>query len=181
MAIIKQLLLLAVLTASAGNTYAQQAFVRRHMNFDADWKFSLGNAANPARDFNYGTENIFSKSGDAAATPANLNYNDAGWQTVQLPHDWVADLPFQYVKNEDVDAHGYKPVGGLFPENSIGWYRKTFTVNHTDSGDRYVLQFDGIYRDSKVWLNGYYIGRHFSGYNVMSFDITDFIRFDKKM
>ena len=64
----------------------------------------------------------------------------------------------------------------LFPENSIGWYRKTFTIDRTDSGQRFVLQFDGIFRDSKVWINNCYLGGHFSGYSGSSYDITDFLR-----
>jgi beta-galactosidase len=125
-------------------------------------------------------KNIFSKSGDASGTCIMPDFNDASWATVQIPHDWAVALPFQYSKNNDLDAHGYKPVGGLFPENSIGWYRKSFDANRADSGNRYVITLDGVYRDSKVWINGYYIGGNFSGYTGASYDITDCIRFDKK-
>ncbi|MEO6524366.1 MAG: beta-galactosidase GalA [Mucilaginibacter sp.] len=159
------------------NAMAQKTSVRKHLNFDAGWKFSLGNAADPAKDFNFGIGNILSKSGETAGTATAVKFNDAGWAPVSLPHDWVVGLPFKYVKNDDIDSHGYKPVGALFPENSIGWYRKSFTVTRADSGGRIALQFDGIYRDSKVWVNGYYIGGHFSGYNGVSFDITDFVHF----
>ncbi|RKR84573.1 beta-galactosidase [Mucilaginibacter gracilis] len=157
----------------------QKQNTRSHQNFDANWKFSLGNAADAKRDFDYGIGNIFSKSGETAGTCIATDFKDSTWANVRLPHDWVVALPFQYVKNDDIDSHGYKPVGALFPQNSIGWYRKTFTVNKADSGKRYEIQFDGIYRDSKVWLNGYYIGGHSSGYNSFAFDITDFIKFGK--
>ena len=150
---------------------------RQHLPFDRDWKFHLGNAADPGRDFNYGVNNIFSKTGHAPGTCIAPNYDDRTWEVIQVPHDWAVRLPFQYVRNGDLDAHGYRAVGGLFPENSIGWYRKTFTLDPADSGWRYEVQFDGIYRDSKVWVNGYYIGSHFSGYTGMSFDITDFLHF----
>jgi beta-galactosidase len=158
----------------------QQDPVRQHIPFDEGWKFHLGNASDPARDFNYGINNIFSKTGWAPGTCIAPNYDDNTWEGVQLPHDWAVTLPFQYIRNGDIDAHGYRPVGGMYPENSIGWYRKTFALTPADSGKRYVVQFDGIYRDSKVWVNGYYIGGHFSGYTGCSFDITDFIRFDAK-
>jgi len=158
----------------------QQRSLRQHVSFDAGWKFHLGNATDPGRDFNYGINNIFSKTGWAPGTCIAPNYDDNTWESVQLPHDWAVKLPFQYVRNGDLDAHGYKPVGGLFPENSIGWYRKTFSLDRADSGKRYAIQFDGIYRDSKVWVNGYYIGSHFSGYTGVTFDITDFLRFDAK-
>ncbi|MFT4203029.1 MAG: beta-galactosidase GalA [Chitinophagaceae bacterium] len=160
--------------------FAQAQTTRQKINFDEGWKFHLGNASNPALDFNYGIANLFSKSGEAGNTAISEKFDETGWETVNLPHDWVVGLAFQYVKNEDLDAHGYRPVGGLFPQNSIGWYRKTFTINPADSGGRYLLQFDGIYRDSKVWINGYYLGGNFSGYVPSYYDISDFIQYGKK-
>jgi len=161
-----------------GGARAEGNGLRWHVNFDEGWKFHLGNAADPAKDLNYGLNNIFSKSGHAPGTCIAPNYDDREWEGVQLPHDWAVSLPFQYVHNGDLDAHGYRPVGGLFPENSIGWYRKRFFLSRADSGRRYAIQFDGIYRDSKVWVNGYYIGGHFSGYTGFGFDITDLLHFD---
>lgn len=160
------------------SVHAQQQ--RRMLNFDKDWKFHLGNAADPHRDFNYGIENVFSKSGDAGNTAISIKFDDRNWESIQLPHDWAVSLPFEYVNNGDVDGHGYKAVGGLFPENSIGWYRKSFSLNSSDSGGRYVLRLDGVYRDSKVWINGYYVGSNFSGYIGADYDLTDFIRFGQK-
>ena len=174
----KKLLVVFLFACTAG--FAQTGPVRRHINFDGDWKFAPGHATDPHRDFNYGKANILSKTGETANTCLAINFNDTGWADVQLPHDWVVALPFVHVKDGDLDSHGYKAVGGLFPENSIGWYRKTFSPEHADSGGRFVLQFDGIFRDSKVWINGYYLGGHFSGYSGASYDITDFLRFGKK-
>ena len=71
----------------------------------------------------------------------------------------------------------YKPVGGLFPENSIGWYRKHFSIAKTDSGSRFQLQFDGIFRDANFWLNGFYLGNNKGGYIGVSFDVTDIVNF----
>src|SRR5882757_601643 len=158
-----------------------QPIARQHINFDEDWKFHLGHATDPHRDFGYGITNILAKTGDAGRNTAiNMDFDDKGWATVQLPHDWAVSLPFEHVANGDVDSHGYRAVGGLFPENSIGWYRKTFTIDRADSGKRFVIQFDGIFRDSKVWINNCYMGGHFSGYSGSSFDVTDFIRFNAK-
>jgi beta-galactosidase len=154
--------------------------VRRHIDFDEDWKFHLGNASDPRLDFNYGIGNILAKTGDAANTCIQMDFNDKEWTTVQLPHDWAAALPFARVDNDDVDAHGYHTIGALFPQNSIGWYRKSFTIDRADSGKRIVLQFDGIFRDSKVWINNCYLGGHFSGYSGSSYDVTDFLRFNAK-
>jgi beta-galactosidase len=152
--------------------------VRQHRSFDNDWKFHFGSATDPHRDFNYTIANILSKTGDAGNTCIRMDFDDHSWSAVQLPHDWAVALPFSHVANEDVDAHGYHTVGALFPENSIGWYRKTFTVDRQDSGKRIVLRFDGIFRDSKVWINNCYLGGRFSGYGGAAYDITDFVRFN---
>ena len=154
--------------------------VHQRLNFDGDWKFHLGNAADPHRDFNYGIGNIFAKTGDAANTCIQSKFDDRSWEAVQLPHDWAVGLPYQQVANNDVDAHGYHAVGALFPENSIGWYRKSFSVDRTDSGKRVILQFDGVFRDSKVWVNNCYLGGHFSGYSGSSYDVTDFLHWGGK-
>ncbi|HVS98222.1 MAG TPA: beta-galactosidase, partial [Puia sp.] len=153
---------------------------QRRLDFDEGWKFHLGNASDPHRDFNYGIGNILSKTGEADHTCIRMDFDDKDWQDVQLPHDWAVGLPFAHVANGDVDAHGYHAVGGLFPENSIGWYRKTFTVDRADSGRRVLLQFDGIFRDSKVWINNCYLGGNFSGYTGSSYDVTDFLHYGGK-
>jgi beta-galactosidase len=154
---------------------AQISTVRKHINFDSDWKFHFGNAADPAKDFNYGVTAILSKSGKTDKTALDMKFNDADWRTLDLPHDWAVELPFENSTNFDVESHGYKPVGGLFPETSIGWYRNHFTVNKKDSGQRFQIQFDGIFRDANVWVNGFYLGNNKSGYIGVSYDITDFI------
>jgi hypothetical protein len=55
-------------------------------------------------------------------------FKDDAWRSLDVPHDWAVELPFANVKNDDLMSHGYKAVGGLFPETSIGWYRKLFAV-----------------------------------------------------
>lgn len=149
-------------------------------NFDVGWKFSLGHAADPAKDFNYGTRNLFSKSGSAAGTAAQPNFTDSAWRTVQLPHDWGVELPFVNSTDADIRGHGYKPLGRQYPETSIGWYRKHFTVSPADSGRRFEIQFDGIFRDAQVWINGFYLGNHKSGYLGVAYDVTDFLQYRKE-
>jgi beta-galactosidase len=170
--------LLFFVTAASAQSGEPQSVPRGHLNFDEGWKFHPGHATDPHRDFNYTIANILSKTGDVGNTCIRMDFDDRAWTTVQLPHDWAVSLPFSQVANEDVDAHGYHAVGALFPENSIGWYRKTFSVDRADSGKRFVLQFDGIFRDSKVWINNCYLGGRFSGYGGASYDITDFVRFN---
>lgn len=153
---------------------------RQHINFDDNWKFHFGHAANPEKDFNYSIATIFSKSGAASRTAIESQFNDGGWRTLNLPHDWAVELPFAYVeKNFELESHGYKPVGGLFPETSIGWYRKHFSIARADSGSRFQLQFDGIFRDANIWLNGFYLGNNKSGYIGVAYDVTDFINYGK--
>ncbi len=151
---------------------------RQIINFDEDWKFAFGHAANPEKDFNYGIKTIFSKSGNAVGTPADIKFKDSLWKNINLPHDWGVELPFVYVDNFDVESHGYKPVGGLFPATSVGWYRKHFFVDAKDSGQRFQIQFDGIFRDANIWINGFYLGNNKSGYVGAYVDITDFINYN---
>jgi beta-galactosidase len=153
--------------------------LRKKINFDDNWKFHLGNAADPAKDFNYRITAIFSKTGKTDNTALDGKFNDSAWRTLNLPHDWAVELPFVNSPNFDVQSHGYKPVGGLFPETSVGWYRKRFTIARKDSGQRFQLQFDGIFRDANIWVNGIYLGNNQSGYVGVSYDITDFINFDR--
>jgi beta-galactosidase len=153
---------------------------RQKINFDSDWKFAFGHAANPEKDFNYSIRTIFSKSGGAFGTAVDPKFKDSAWRTLNLPHDWAVELPFDFVDNFDVESHGYKPVGGLFPATSIGWYRKHFTVAKADSGQRFQIQFDGIFRDANIWINGFYLGNNKSGYVGVNYDVTDFINFDRE-
>lgn len=172
----KQLGLLSCFTFFLFQLVAQ----RQHINFDDNWKFSFGHAANPEKDFNYGLRTVFSKSGGAAGTAIDPAFKDSNWRSLDLPHDWAVELPFVNVKSFEVESHGYKPVGGMFPETSIGWYRKHFKANAKDSGQRFQLQFDGVFRDAQCWINGFYVGNNKSGYTGVHYDVTDFISFEKE-
>lgn len=152
---------------------------RKQVNLDENWRFHLGHAADARKDFNFSIANIFAKTGAAPNTPIDPRFNDSAWRVLDLPHDWAVELPFRYSENFDVMSHGYKPVGGLFPESSVGWYRKYFSVNAADSGQRFQLQFDGIFRDASIWVNGFYLGNHQSGYTGVAYDITDYVQFNR--
>ena len=143
---------------------AQTVSIRKKIDFDEGWKFHFGHAADPVKDFNYSIATIFSKSGDAPGTAIDPRFKDADWRNLDLPHDWAVEFPFANVKNDDVMSHGYKAVGGLFPETSIGWYRKHFAIAKSDSGHRFQIQFDGVFRNANFWLNGFYLGNNLSGY-----------------
>ena len=134
---------------------------REHILLDNHWKFTLGHATDPSKDLYYRVYNDFSKTLSKGINFSSIDYDDSSWQTVDLPHDWAVTLPF----SEKGDwSHGYKALGNAFPERSIGWYRKTFDLSKAEAGKRIELQFDGIFRDSKCWVNGIYVGQHLSGY-----------------
>ena len=160
------------------NVAAQPA--RKHLSFDEGWRFAFGNASDPQKDFNFSIATIFSKSGGAQRTAVDPRFRDSAWRTVQLPHDWAVELPFVNSSSSEVESHGYKPVGGLFPETSIGWYRKHFAVARSDSGQRFQLQFDGIFRDAMIWVNGFYLGNNKSGYTGASYDITSYLSYGRE-
>ena len=151
------LLATAVLNLSA----APAAGPRERLLLDSGWKFHLGN--------NWGIGQNLSKAGTGSG-PANVWYGDASWRTVNLPHDWAVELPF----DKTADApHGFKALGHDFPSNSVAWYRRTFDLPKEDSGQRLWLEFDGVFRDCEIFVNGWFIGHQESGYGGFRYDITD--------
>ena len=111
-----------------------------------------------------------SRSPAPAMGPASVVFSDASWRRVDLPHDWAVELPF----DQHADAgHGFKALGAEFPKNSVAWYRRTFTLPATDAGRRLWLELDGVFRDATVFVNGWFVGHHESGYSSFRYDITD--------
>lgn len=150
---------------------------RERLNFDDGWQFAFGNASSPAKDFGCGTEyfNYLTKAASIHNEgPYSPKFNAAGWTVVNLPHDWVVDLPYAADASH---SHGYKTVGYKYPETSVGWYRKTFTVPAEDYGKHLWLQFDGIFRDARVWVNGFYLGHEPSGYATQVYDISEYLNY----
>lgn len=151
------------------------------INFDENWKFAFGNAADPAKDFGCGTE-YFNYLTKAASIHNEGPYSpkfdpakwDNEWKEVNLPHDWVVDLPFS---SDASHSHGYKTVGYKYPETSVGWYRKVFSLPADDLGRHLSLRFDGIFRDARVWVNGFYLGSEPSGYASQVYDISEYLNY----
>src|ERR1051325_2320341 len=151
--------------------------VRERLLFDFNWRFTLGHATDPARDFGYGEGRVLARAG--AFTPtAQPGFDDSQWRTIDLPHDWVVELPFENA--EALNDYGYKALGRLYPETIIGWYRRSFEIPASDLGRRISIEFDGVFRDSVVVVNGFYVGRHLSGYSPFRFDVTDFLNYGGK-
>ncbi len=153
-------------------------FAQKKISLDEDWKFHFGNSSDVSKDFDYGKTALLHKSNVYATTIVNPKFVDSTWKKINVPHDWVVELPFVKSEQVEMDSHGYKPVGGAYPETSIGWYRKHFSVDKKDDGKRFQLQFDGIYRNAEIWFNGFYVGTNFSGYVGNSYDVSDYVNFE---
>ena len=161
---------LAVISASAQSQ-------RERINFDNDWQFAFGDASSPAKDFGCGTEyfNYYTKAASIHNEgPYSPKFDSSDWKPVDLPHDWVVDLPYAA---EASHSHGYKQVGYKYPQTSVGWYRKTFTVPEDDYGKHLWIEFEGIFRDSRIWVNGFYLGHELSGYASHTYDISEYLNY----
>ena len=95
-----------------------------------------------------------------ADNPISPDYDDSQWRTVEVPHDYIVEGPIT-----ELTSDGYK--------RDWGWYRKTFAAPAMQSGSRVWLEFDGVYRMARFWLNGRHIGDHPTGYIICRLDITD--------
>lgn len=120
--------------------------VRENVDFTEGWKFYLGD--------------------DSIAY--NTQYDDAKWRILDLPHDWSIEADFS-LKNPAT------PGGGALP-GGIGWYRKDFVVDKSDKGKNVYIDFDGIYWNSKVWINGHLLGERPNGYISFRYDLTPYIK-----
>lgn len=145
---------------------------RERICFDEGWRFHYGHATESQKDFYFSTTRLYGKTAENYGTCIEPKFDDRSWRQVNLPHDWAVELPFD--PKADM-SHGYKPVGQHYPQNSIGWYRKRFTMPEYDASDRISLTFDGVFRNCQVWVNNFYLGSHFSGYTSFTYDITDFV------
>ena len=159
--------------AAAFAAGASPAGDREVVQLDAGWRFALGHAADRGRDFGFGGEMDYSKI-KSWNGPVRPEFKDGAWRLLDLPHDWAVELPFVNAPaGEELESHGFKPVGQAFPASSVGWYRRRIDIAAADEGKRLALEFDGAFRDCFVWLNGVLLGRHEGGYGPFGFDATD--------
>jgi beta-galactosidase len=178
-------LTLSATSASATARPQAGSHPRRRERLDR-WRFHLGHAADIDKDFGFGRDQrTFAKAGWESADATGTKFDDSRWAEVIVPHDWAVALPFaQPVTPPTKDnadaraAHGFKAIGREFPENSIGWYRTPITVTAADKGRRIWLEFDGVFRDAIVFVNGYIAHRNESGYAPFSARIDDFLDYD---
>ena len=148
---------------------------REHLLMDFGWRFAFGHPYDTKKDFNNGTGyfSYYAKAGygDGAAA---ANFDDRSWRKLDLPHDWAVEQPFD---SNASFSHGFKAIGRDFPGASVGWYRKSFSIPSSDLGRRISVAFDGVFRNSIVWVNGHYLGTEISGYLGFEYDITDYLNY----
>jgi beta-galactosidase len=161
-------------TPASGQAQGRPNTARERLLLDFGWRFHLGHACDPALDFGFDGDGAFAKSGELFET-LQAKFDDSKWRAIDLPHDWAVELEF--VNNPTVVNHGYKPLGRTYPATSIGWYRRVFEITQDDLGKRLSLEFDGVFRDCMVVLNGHFLGRHMSGYTPFRYDVTDFLNY----
>lgn len=116
-------------------------------------------------DFNYNWS--FQKGNLLSDRPYENYYDDSAWESVNLPYDWSI--------YEDYDPQVSSEIGHL--AGGYGWYRKEFTVPDALKGKKITIHFDGVYRDSTVYVNGKKVGNYPNGYVPFSYDITDYLKF----
>jgi beta-galactosidase len=153
---------------------------REQLLFDFGWKFTFGHGTDPTKDLGFGFgQSDFSKTGDFKF--AKAGFDDSQWRPLDLPHDWAVELPFVHDDAGTGDSllrsHGYIPLGRRYPESSVGWYRREFEIPAGDAGRRIWVEFDGVFRDALVFVNGCFIGRNNNGYVPFRFDLTDFLSY----
>lgn len=126
------------------------------ISFDSDWRFHRGGL-------------------QRAEVP---EFDDSKWRNINLPHDWsIEDLPG---KNSPFLLTAISQVSGGFTVGGTAWYRKTFNVSATDAGKQIIIQFDGVYMNADVYVNGKHVANHPYGYTSFFYDITSKINFGTK-
>jgi len=98
-----------------------------------------------------------------------FGYNDKTWRTLDLPHDWAVEGDFMATAPSGAS-------GGALP-GGIGWYRKHFNVNKADKGKKLFIDFDGVYMNAKVWINGHELGQRPYGYSSFRYDLTPHLNY----
>lgn len=144
----KKLLSLFILISLSAIVHAQSG--RSVLDFDQNWTFNLGDVSNGQ----------------------NIDFNDASWRKLNLPHDWSIEGEFKKENPATVE-------GGALP-GGIGWYRKTFTIPQTDKGKLIYIAFDGIYQKSDVWINGHHLGYRPNGYISFRYELTPYLNYGGK-
>lgn len=153
---------------------------REKILMDIGWKFHYGDIISIRNRWAWG------KSGSWNQGPESAGFDDSDWLDVDIPHDFVIETkPIGYFEQEFGEENvipamenvaNIHTTAGSFQKN-VGWYRKHFFIPKEDEGKKIEFIFDGVYRESSVYLNEFFIGFHRSGYTGVSYDISDFINY----
>lgn len=138
---------------------------RRVASLDRGWLFHAGDVPFPVIT-GHGMSYNNAKAGTAGGAAAS-DFDDSEWRSLDLPHDWAVEGPFDPKANV---SQGYRPRG-------IGWYRRHFKLPAADRGRHVEIQIDGVATHCTVWVNGLVAHRNFCGYTSFSIDITPFAKF----
>ncbi len=122
-----------------------ESYRRMVLNFNQDWRFQKGNPADAAKK----------------------TFDDSDWRHVNLPHDYSIE--------NDFDPSSPAKSGGGYLDGGEAWYRKTWVVPAEYAGKRITVDFDGVYMNSDVYVNGQLAGHYPYGYSPFSYDITNLV------
>jgi len=148
------LCMFSILTSCSKNPATDS--VSRTVSFDNGWRFLK----------------------DSLVSAENPDFNDSNWRILDVPHDWsIEDHPIQIDDSiiGPFDKSSIDKMSSGYLKGGIGWYRKSFTITEADKNKVAYLQFDGVYMNADVWLNGKHLGFHPYGYTPFYFDITPFL------
>lgn len=182
-------------TAAAGALSALMALAlpvsspaapRERLGFNSGWRFQREDPPEAAGRLAYAAirEWVLPTGDDLLSVPAHLSrrpagelgadvpyvrpgFDDSGWRSLDLPHDWGIEGPFKQEISGDV---------GKLPWAGVGWYRKRFTLPAEDAGRQVQVDFDGAMAYSAVWLNGRFVGGWPYGYSSFRLDLTPYAR-----
>ena len=150
----------------------------KKITFNKDWKFTFQNLMDEFNTFG------FDKYSDAAGAAARF-YDYSNWENVDIPHDWTVSLQKTPFANPFAGGYPNTHYHRFMEERhsnietvyNIGWYRKQFTLEPEWEGKCIFIEFEGIFRDAIVWVNGVYLDRHNSGYTSFAIELTDHLVF----
>ncbi|MBE6667059.1 MAG: glycoside hydrolase family 2 protein [Ruminococcaceae bacterium] len=147
--------------------------------FNKDWEFKLENDLEAFNVFG------FEKYAEAGGAGGRF-YDYNNWDKIDLPHDWAVALPKDLRANTFAGARANSSFNRFMTEKrskidtvyNIGWYRKQFRMPEEWQGKRIFVEFEGVFRDATVFVNGSYMDRHTSGYTSFIVELTDHLYSD---
>ena len=148
---LKKIIAIPLLALVLAFQSCEPSIPRQRLPMDFDWKFSLGDVKGAERE----------------------EFDDSSWRTLNIPHDWSIEGRY--------DESNPAGIAGAFLPAGIGWYRKTIDINGLRGDDQYFVEFDGVYMNSDVWINGEHLGTRPCGYISFSYNLTPFLKKGKNV